>query len=175
MSLVITGVDPSSRKLAVVTTFGDSTEPEMVTIDLPADHAEGCGLAFRRFFEYIAGLKERTGHAPFVFLERPLVGVNVLSTIVQCFVSGSVQAACSEALVPIVLVENTKWKKNVISVGNASKPAISTWVRRNWPEAFELAAGDQDLLDAAAINRHGKMVTEAPKRKVVIRRTKAVA
>lgn len=176
---VITGVDPSSRKLAIVTTFGDDTlEPEMLTIDLPQDHTEGCGLAFRLFFEYISGLKERTGHTPFVFLERPLMGkFNPLATIVQCFVSGAVQSACCEALVPVILVQNKSWKKNVVGNGNATKPQIAMWVQDNWAEVYDLAGKDQDLLDAAGINRHGKMMEDRPKRKVIIRRPrlKAVA
>lgn len=175
---VVTGVDPSSRKLAITTSFGNSTaDPEMVTIDLPQDHTKGCGLAFRKFYEYIHGLQERTGHTPFVFMERPLMGFaskNVSATIVQSQIGGSVMAAAEEALVPLELVMHSTWKLNVISVGNASKPAIATWVRDEWPEAYDLACGDQDLLDSACINRYGHQTVNRPKRKIVRKKIKAV-
>ncbi|MFE9742938.1 hypothetical protein [Streptomyces sp. NPDC006477] len=170
---MITGVDPSSRKLAVVTTFGDWAEPEMLTFDLPENHIEGCGLAFRRFFEYLSGVKERTGHTPFVFQERPLMSnMNPHSTIVQALVGGAAIAAAEECMCQADLVNVQTWKKLVVGKGNASKPEVSEWVHENWPVAYDLAGGDQDLLDAAAINRHGNMVLNAPKRRIVIRRPK---
>lgn len=174
MDNVILGVDPSSRKVAVTTTWSGWDEPELFTIDLPGDHTEGCGLAFRRFFEYISGVRERTGCALFVFQEEPLMAfgknMNANSTITQARIGGALEAACSEAMVPVTLVNNKVWKKVVIGNGNAGKPEIAAWVHDNLPDAYDLAGGDQDLLDSSAINEFGKMVVNAPKRKIIIRR-----
>lgn len=179
MDNVILGVDPSSRKVAVTTTWSGWTEPELFTIDLPEDHSEGCGLAFRRFFEYVSGIKERTGHTPLVFQEEPLMAfgrnMNANSTITQARIGGALEAACSEAMVPVTLVNNKVWKKIVIGNGNAGKPDIAAWVHDNMVDAYDIAGGDQDLLDASAINRFGNMVVSAPKRKIRIRRLKVVA
>lgn len=173
------GVDPSSRKVAVTTTWIGWDEPELFTIDLPENHSEGCGLAFRRFFEYISGIKERTGHTPFVFQEEPLMAfgrnMNAKSTITQARIGGSLEAACAEALVPVFLVNNKVWKKEVIGNGGAGKPEIAEWVHDNLPDAYDLAGGDQDLMDSACINEHGKIVLSMPKRKIRIRRLKVAA
>lgn len=174
MNDVIMGVDPSSRKVAVTTTWSGWDEPELFTIDLPENHSEGCGLAFRRFFEYLSGVKERTGHTPFVFQEEALMAfgrnMNAKSTITQARIGGSLEAACSEAMVPVLLVNNKVWKKVVVGNGNAGKPDIAEWVHDNMPDAYDLAGGDQDLLDSSAINKFGSMTMNAPKKKIIIRR-----
>lgn len=179
MDHVILGVDPSSRKVAVTTTWSGWNLPELFTIDLPENHSEGCGLAFRRFFEYISGVRERTGCTPFVFQEEPLMAfgrnMNANSTITQARIGGALEAACSEAMVPVKLINNKVWKKVVVGNGNAGKPEISDWVHENLPDAYDLAGGDQDLIDSACINEHGKIVLNAPKRVIRIRRLKVAA
>ncbi|GAA2555136.1 hypothetical protein GCM10010423_65390 [Streptomyces levis] len=165
----ISGIDPSSRKIAITTTWGDESDPEMVTFPLPQDHAEGCGIAFRKVAGYFSELRE-AGHTPFCFLEEPFVGPNPRSIMAQCKIQGAVLAACKEMQVPVVEVHNMTWKAQLIG-GKVDKPTITRWVRRNWRDAYEMAYGDQDLMDSAAINRWGKMQL-GPKRKIIIRRTR---
>jgi len=170
--ITISGVDPSSRKVAITTTFEGSDAPEMEVFKLPQDHTKGCGLAFRQVAEYFSLLKE-AGHTPFCFLEEPFVGPNPRSIMAQCKIQGAVLAACEEMLVPVVEVHNMTWKAQLIG-GRVDKPKITRWVRKNWRDAYEMAYGDQDLMDSAAINRWGKMQL-APKKKIIIRRARVAS
>lgn len=168
----VTGIDPSSRKVAMTTTWENETDPEMVAYPLSRDHAEGCGQAFHKVSEYFSTLRE-AGHTPFCFLEEPFVGPNPRGAMAQFKIQGAVLAACKEMQVPVVEIHNMTWKAQLIG-GRVDKPTITRWVRQNWREAYEMAYGDQDLMDSAAINRWGKMQL-APKRKIIIPRRARVA
>lgn len=80
-------------------------------------------------------------------------------------------AACSEYRCPLVLVNNASWKKQVCGNGGFKKPQIYKAMREVWPEAFELANGDQDLVDASAIYLFGQAHVDSIRR-VKITRTK---
>lgn len=101
--------------------------------------------------------------------------MNANSTITQARIGGALEAACSEAMVPVRLINNKVWKKVVVGNGNAGKPEIAEWVHENLPDVYDLAGGDQDLIDSACINEHGKIVLSAPKRVIRIRRLKVAA
>jgi len=168
----ITGIDPSSRKIALTTTFEGSDAPEMEVFNLPQDHEEGCGLAFRRMAEYFSLLRE-AGHTPFCVLEEPFVGPNPRGAMAQFLIQGAIIAACKEMQIPLVVVHNMTWKAQLIG-GRVDKAVITKWVRKNWRDAYEMAYGDQDLMDSAAINRYGKMLM-APKKKIIIRRARVAS
>jgi Holliday junction resolvasome RuvABC endonuclease subunit len=90
-----------------------------------------------------------------VYMEMPLVGRSAHSTIVQAQVGGAVLAAADNAGVDFHLVNVNTWKKQVVGKGNAKKEDVAEWLRDNWPDAYTLCGGDQDLVDASALNRYG--------------------
>jgi len=90
-----------------------------------------------------------------VYMEMPLVGRSAHSTIVQAQVGGAVLAAADNAGVEIHLVNVNTWKKQVVGKGNSTKEDVAEWLSNNWPDAYTLCSGDQDLVDASALNRFG--------------------
>jgi Crossover junction endodeoxyribonuclease RuvC len=161
----ILGIDPSSKKIAIVTTIDDAAieagflsdgKPETRIINLPEGVYSATGAAFREVFAF---LEENDYGGYFgkriIYIEDPVVGRNVRSTIVQAQVSGAIIAAAECRGVPVFHANVNSWKKEVVGKGNATKPEVAEWLEKNWPEAYNLAAGDQDLIDAAAINRYG--------------------
>lgn len=163
----VLGVDPSTKKLAIIGTRNrDKQEPEAWTIKLPNDVIDRCGEAFNAFGGLLYDLTQQSdGVAPRVYLEAPVLGRGgPHSTISQSQVGGAVMAACSEYRCPLVLVNNASWKKQVCGNGGFGKPEIYKAMRSVWPEAFELANGDQDLVDASAIYLFGQAHTDAIRR-----------
>lgn len=153
----IVGVDPSSNKLSAVITQGD-LNPELHRIKLPRDKVRACRVAY----EWVITLVEPFPlPGVYVFLEMPVLGRGGAgSTIPQAQVNGAMLAAGSMAGVQVVTVNNKRWKKQVVGNGAASKEDVAAWCALCWPPVFEGAKGDQDLLDAAAINRFGRHVVE---------------
>jgi Holliday junction resolvasome RuvABC endonuclease subunit len=149
--MLIIGIDPSSKKLAFCTTELPRTRkaPLLQTISLPVGVYRAAGHAYREaflFFQQNPGV---------VYMEAPVVGRSPHPTIVQSQVGGAVMAAAENAGTVLHLVNNASWKKQVVGKGNAQKEEVCSWLQEFWPEAYDLAAGDQDLIDACAINRYG--------------------
>lgn len=158
----VIGIDPSSKKLALCCS-GNGFYSELHVIDLPGGLYSATGAAYREVFSF---LKFAEGPVA-VYLEAPLVGVGgVHSTIVQAQVGGAVIAAAQNLAVPLKLVNVGTWKKQVVGKGNAKKPEISEWVEKNCPEAYHLAEGDQDLIDAVCLNRYGIMYERLLSRRI---------
>lgn len=149
---IVVGIDPSSKKIALCVS---SEVFQLDVIRLPAGLYSATGAAYREVFSFLDGL----GHYDkvSVYMEAPLVGRNVASTIVQAQVGGAVVAAVKNSLrpTPLHMVNVGTWKKQVVGKGNAQKSEVAEWLEKNWPEAYHEAAGDQDLIDAACINRYG--------------------
>lgn len=156
--MLILGVDPSTRKLAVtITKRRNQRTPEMAVIKLPVDRADACAAAFREFFALLSDLREETGEDAHVFLEAPVLGRGgAYSTIAQANVGGAVMAATAESGGFLRLANVSTWKKVVCGRGNMKKPEVAMAMEFVWPEAFAEAAGDQDLIDSAAINLFGE-------------------
>jgi hypothetical protein len=147
----VIGIDPSSKKVAICTTF--TSKPEFKIIDLPEGVYPATGAAFREVFAFLG--EEDCGEEIFIYLEAPVVGRNAYSTIVQAQVGGAVMAAAQNRGAKLFMVNVNSWKKQVVGKGNATKPEVAEWLEKYWPDAYNLANGDQDLIDAAAINRYG--------------------
>ena len=145
----IIGIDPSSKKLAFCMTKGKYTI-SLHTKSLPEGVLHASGAAFEEAFLFFS--KMPNCH---VFMEAPLEGHSVHSAIIQAQVGGAVLAAASKVHVNVELVNVGSWKKQVVGKGNAKKPEVAEWLKENWPEAYNRANGDQDLIDASAINRYG--------------------
>lgn len=156
MSLTIVSIDPSTKKLALtITKRLDRRTLEMDAVKLSADPSVRCGEAFRSVAGVLMDLRDETGESPLLYLEKPLSLQNGQTTIALAKVSGCIHAAAAECHVPVYEVDNKEWKLHVVGKGNASKPEIAEFIRNEWPEAYDLAAGDQDLIDSSAIHLHG--------------------
>ena len=83
---------------------------------------------------------------------------------------GVVQAAAQNAGHRLEMVNNQRWKARIIEHGGADKGLIGKVLSEKWPEAYALADGDIDLIDAAAINMYGRIVIT--NRKLINRRIK---
>lgn len=148
----VLGIDPSSKKLAFcITPVNHDRIFTLSTISLPEGALQATGAAYREAFSFF----QRNGKGLHVYMEAPVVGRSVGPTIIQAQVGGAVMAAAANAGVPLHLVNNMTWKKRVLGKGNASKPEVAELLRGIWPEAYAASSGDQDLIDACAINRYG--------------------
>lgn len=145
----IIGIDPSSKKLALCITATGVLQKDVIR--LPVGVYSATGTAYREVFCYLESLN---GSAV-VYMEAPLVGRSVASTLVQAQVGGAVIAAARNSGTKLKLVNVGTWKKQVCGKGNLQKPEVAEWLEKNWPEAYDQAGGDQDLIDAACINRYG--------------------
>lgn len=165
----VIGIDPSSKKLAFCTTgfFGQYRLPEMKYTGLPEGVLHAAGAAFEEAFLFFQDNSDAV-----VYMEEPVVGRSAYSTIVQAQVGGAVLAAASKAGMEFHLVNVGTWKKQVVKKGNAKKEEVAFWLKENWPEAYTLADGDQDLLDASAINLYG-VQHERTRQAILSRRSRA--
>lgn len=167
--MTVIGIDPSSKKLAFCVTGHYYYVPEEHhTVRLPEGILQATGAAFEEALLFFQKYSDAA-----VYMEEPVVGRNVRSTIVQAQVGGAVMAAADRAGLPYFeLVNNSHWKKEVLGKGNAKKEEISEWLEKNWPEAYTLAQKDQDLIDASCINRYG-VRRQKMMQAVMIRRNRA--
>lgn len=164
--VVIIGVDPSSKRLAAVVTV-DDRDPECFTRPLPSnrDIAVRCNIA-HRWMVALCRKYMSNGDDVHLFIEDPALGRGgAHATIVQARVNGALLAAgVSVRAATVTGVNNTRWKKVIVGKGNAGKPEVATWVSECWPVLSKMAGSNQDLKDAAAINRYGAHLVEQTER-----------
>lgn len=148
----VLGIDPSSKKLAFcLTEVEHDNILTLTTISLPAGALQATGAAYRGAFSFF----QENKHGLRVYMEAPVVGRSIGPTIIQSQVGGAVMAAAENVGVPLYLVNNMTWKKRVIGKGNAKKEEVAEKLREIWLEAYAASSGDQDLIDACAVNRFG--------------------
>lgn len=173
MNKVIIGIDPSSKSMHACATEADG-KPQMFHVTL---HKTDKTIANAQAYNWAT---ELVGRFPldevFVFVELPVMGrAGAWTMLVIGKAIGAVEAAAVNAGAKVLEVNNSTWKSKVIG-GKVDKPKIKLWVKDNWPAAFELADGNQDLCDAACINVHGQKVLGLVNKNVgprkVIRRKK---
>lgn len=175
---IVIGIDPSSSKIAVVVVKGGRPVTHHVLGLPPKQPAETCTLASKFINDLIVSLQYPEGiwdEVPdplpvHVFLEAPVYAPKAGpgSLIPQAQVSGAILAACGLRGVPVELVDNAVWKKDVIGSGSASKIEIARWVRMHCRSIYLAAQADQDVCDAACIALHGSHFVHRLKR---LRRT----
>jgi len=85
------------------------------------------------------------------FVEAAIYIQNPKSTIEIARVVGGVQITCHKNRVPCQLVDNTKWKKEIVGKGNCSKTQIMEFAVDKWGDVFL----EQDFADAACIALYG--------------------
>lgn len=175
-SVIIVGVDPSTKKIALVWTYDDDTaSPGTWVYKLPdsQDYAKRCGTAFEATTKQLRKITQENPMAEvYVFIEEPVVGRGgAYATISQSKLHGAIVAACqvSGVVTQTRGVNNQTAKKQVVGKGNAGKPEIRTWVRLYWRKLEEQINGynkgdQQDVADAGMINRYGHKVVATQER-----------
>lgn len=160
---IVVGIDPSSYKIAVVVTNDTDVDYELRTAHLSKTKKP---LACKQAFGFINGLIDSYEDGQMlVYLEAPVLGRGgARATIPQSIIDGAIITAFALRDVPVVMVNNSKWKKIVCLNGHADKPKIAATVLQIWPQLYKEADGDQDLLDAACINRYGVKLAKAAER-----------
>lgn len=166
--MTILGVDPSSKGLHVVVGFQELDPEFFVRKELKFNESGPytplrAQRAYDLFQEFLARCYEEMPDSKNefeVFLEGPVVGKGgVKSTMVQAYVSGAVQAACSGFGEIIHLVNVTSWKKEIVGNGRAGKSEVKRAMRgRGIPDGLQ-----QDFYDATAICLYGLDATRRAK------------
>lgn len=152
--MIVVGIDPSSHKMAAVITRQDNLLG-FESVRLPEDK----GLACKRAYEWVGFLiEEYAGVDPIhVYMEAPIMGVGGPgSTIPQAQVGGAVMAAWNMQDISVSLINNQSWKRQICGKGNIRKDQVAGAMMTVWPELVHSVGGDQDLIDAGAINMYGR-------------------
>ena len=76
-----------------------------------------------------------------VFIQNPRTTVEIANVI------GCVRTACYLQDFDVSVVDNTKWKRDIVGKGNAKKVEIMTHAKEKWGDIFP----EQDFADAACI------------------------
>ena len=152
---MLAGIDPSTKRVAIVGANLDLSDPwaEVVTLASPRQtyRPEATAIAVAQVERVLRG-----HGVDLTFIEEPLVGRGgVRTALLLGYVAGAVQAGAVQASRQVRLVNVQTWKRSIVGKGNALKPEVSEAVRLRWPEMHRRVAGDQDLIDAAAIFLYG--------------------
>lgn len=94
----------------------------------------------------------------FAWVEAPLVGASVTSTLKQAYIGGIIRARMVRAGWTVYDVNVSTWKKVVCGTGRAEKAQVQQMVGAKWPKAAQTAGSDGDILDAAAMVLYGQEV-----------------
>jgi Holliday junction resolvasome RuvABC endonuclease subunit len=162
---LILGIDPSSKKIAACGLYDDESH-NWWTVGIFANKFEPTSIReARRTMAEILSL-HRLGKKRVAFVEEPVVGVGVRSTLVQALVSGGMQIALFDAGFTVHLVSNTRWKKALGLGGHASKDEIKARITTDHPQLAERCGGDQDLIDATGLALYGARTVRIGRRLV---------
>lgn len=164
--MTVIGIDPSSRKVALVGVH----ENEWFRKSWEAPRKEKSRSAILSgfvtpFTNYIRELTDEDD-VVWMFVEDPVVGVGgPRPTIVQAQVQGLVLGLARYAGANGAYSVNVQtWKKDVVGNGNSSKAEVAEWLAERHPSLSELAGEDQDFVDAACIALYGVAVIERGER-----------
>jgi Holliday junction resolvasome RuvABC endonuclease subunit len=149
---MIVGVDPSSRKIAMIyDVLGSEENLKAKTFALPQSVVPALGLAYKVTRRFVKSYTDK-GYRVILYIEEPVVGKGgAYATIKQSKVHGAIVAGAVAGGATVEAVNNTVWKKRVVGKGNASKVQVAQHVRKNWRNLSRLAGPDQDLIDAGCI------------------------
>lgn len=162
MKTVVVGLDPSSRKIAMVYDIVNQNEEELRSkvIELPQSVIPALALAYKATRRFVKGIVDK-GYRVVLVIEEPVVGKGgAYATIKQSKVHGAIVAGAVAGGAEVDSVNNTTWKKIVTGKGNNSKVQVAQYVRKNWRNLSTLAGPDQDLIDAGCIFSYARRQVE---------------
>ena len=101
------------------------------------------------FWEDISKIRVSLGEKSIVkaAVESPIYIQNPKATIAIASVVGIVRFICFINGIYCIYIDNTKWKRDIIGKGNASKDEIKEFAIEKWGDIFP----EQDFADAACI------------------------
>lgn len=161
---LIVGADISSRSIALVARHPLTPTAMVVKYEVSDGKRPfssfNCGEALGCMYEFVdqVSVMAVPGSPRLAYIEAPVVAGarNIQSTVKQAYINGVVQAAFVQAGFTVEMVPISTWKMVVVGNGSASKEQVARRIRGRWAPVHRSAAGDQDLLDAAAICLYGE-------------------
>jgi len=144
---MILGLDCSSRTIHGIVL---NDKEEIVTQFKTGKYKEDFDIRFVKITDNFDGILSKI-KVEKAFVEAAIYIQNPKSTIEIARVVGGVQLTCNKYRTPCQLVDNTKWKKEVVGKGNCSKSDIMSFAIEKWGDNFE----EQDFADAACIALYG--------------------
>lgn len=159
---VLIGIDPATKGLHAVISEVDGSELEVASITLTKDKIKRCHEAMswtRTLVESYAVIED-----VYVYIEEPIVYRSAVSVIGLAQMNGAVISGAREITPYVYGVNNSRWKKVITGYGRVDKGGIALWVRDHWPDLYDMADGNQDLLDAGCINRYAEKMLERERR-----------
>jgi Holliday junction resolvasome RuvABC endonuclease subunit len=160
----VIGVDPKTTRIAYTVMTGyRSRVPKVVLDEIPprASFESRCHAAKESARALTASLAG-DGYPIHVFCELPLVGRSVVSSLKVAKVTGALIAGLldGEPSTKVYEVNTSRWKKQIVGSGNATKAMVVTWLEESWPDAYEAMVErtggvDFDIADSAALCRYG--------------------
>jgi Holliday junction resolvasome RuvABC endonuclease subunit len=155
---VIIGIDPSSFSVACAVVAKDRVAAvHKATFRKAGSGAwspKDAGMALQVIEKLFIEVLEVSSVTQ-IFLEEPVMGRSVKPTIVQSYVSGIVQAVATNLGASLELVNNKRWKLEVIGNGNAKKDDTRAVLTKRMKRLATLCGDDDDLYDAAGIALYG--------------------
>lgn len=92
-------------------------------------------------------ISEKKEEKVFVAIEQAIFIQNPKTTVEIANVIGCVRTACFIHAFDVDVVDNRRWKKEILGNGNAKKSDIMAYAIEKWGDIFE----EQDFADAACI------------------------
>ena len=145
--MTIAGIDPDTKSIVGVT-LEDGKEPQIYRVTAKGRRAED------RIEQLYTSLRLTFFAKPadWVYIELPVMGVNVKALRDQAVVIGMIRYWLWSNDQPHSMVDNTVWKKGVLGNGHASKEEIAAYAQR----VLHIPSDHpQDVYDAACIAAWG--------------------
>ncbi len=145
------GVDPSTRKVALVAFDGDKVSMSAVILGGSGRDPGICYRAWQGTTEFCESLRDRS---LIVAVESPIMHHrNVQTAIAIAKVVGAVLTAFWPWSQQVILAQPASWKQT-LGDAHASKQRVRELLAARWPSAARHAGSDQDLVDAAGLCYH---------------------
>lgn len=159
MSLSVVGIDPSSRKIAIVVNTASTNFISTYEVKQGTLRPQACGEIDEYLGKLFTMLRSSYGDDLSVYVEEPVVGKNKRAGILQGQIHGvALASALRSGITSVYSISNTAWKKETVGSGNAGKDACREWLEREHPGLASDCGGDLDLIDAACIAAYGRAV-----------------
>lgn len=162
---VVIGVDPAKTRLHAV--IWDGTRFKLESRTMPDDIVL-CAVAAHTWLRRLVRETSERYLKPVtivIAIEEPVLGSHnrrgANATIPNAKIHGALLAAgglLKTQGVVVIPANNSRWKKQIVGNGNASKDQITAFVKKTWPRLYREAKGVQDWMDASCIAQYGMYV-----------------